>query len=93
MIGQKTLEYSHSIGLYALRGRGFNNPVDLAFGRDEVMYVLNRAGPEVAVRMPYKRITMCSIVCSSWLPRIVFVQKQTGAEFQPVCVWFWRNND
>ncbi|MCH7652929.1 MAG: NHL repeat-containing protein [Chloroflexi bacterium] len=59
MIGQKTLEYSHSIGLYALRGRGFNNPVDLAFGRDEVMYVLNRAGPEVAVRMPYKRITMC----------------------------------
>ena len=61
MIGQKTLDYSHSIGLYALRGRGFNNPVDVAFGRDDVMYVLNRAGPEVAVRMPYKRITMCRV--------------------------------
>ena len=59
MIGQKTLDYSHSIGLYALRGRGFNNPVDVAFGRDEIMYVLNRAGPEVPVRMPYKRITIC----------------------------------
>ena len=44
--------YSHSIGLYALMGRGFNNPVDVAFGSSDVMYVVNRVGPEVGVRMP-----------------------------------------
>ena len=52
--------YSHSIGLYALMGRGFNNPVDVAFGSSDVMYVVNRVGPEVGVRMPYKRITICN---------------------------------
>ena len=52
--------YSHSIGLYALMGRGFNNPVDVAFGSGDVMYVVNRVGPEVGVRMPYKRITICN---------------------------------
>ncbi len=51
--------YSHTIGLYSLQGRGFNNPVDMAFGKDGVMYVLNRAGPEVSARLPYKRVTMC----------------------------------
>ena len=61
-------EYSHTIGLYSLLGRGFNNPVDVAFGKDvpayagvTVMYVLNRAGPEVASRMPNKRISMCTV--------------------------------
>ena len=53
--------YSHTIGLYALLGRGFNNPVDMAFGKDGVIYVLNRAGPEVASRLPYKRISMCTV--------------------------------
>ena len=53
--------YSNTIGLYSLQGRGFNNPVDMAFGKDSVMYVLNRAGPEVSARMPYKRITMCTV--------------------------------
>ncbi|MDP6512934.1 MAG: hypothetical protein QF878_07095, partial [SAR202 cluster bacterium] len=52
--------YSHSMGLYALLGRGFNNPVDVAFGAGDVMYVVNRVGPEVAVRMPYKRISICT---------------------------------
>jgi DNA-binding beta-propeller fold protein YncE len=48
------------MGLYALLGRGFNNPVDVAFGAGDVMYVVNRVGPEVAVRMPYKRISICT---------------------------------
>lgn len=61
MIAQDLLQYSHTIGIYSLKGRGFNNPVDLAFGNNGVIYVLNRAGPEVAVRMDYKRITMCTV--------------------------------
>ena len=52
--------YSHTIGIYALLGRGFNNPVDMAFGKDGLLYVLNRAGPEVSQRMPYKRVTICT---------------------------------
>ena len=53
--------YSHTIGLYSLQGRGFNNPVDVALSKDGVMYVLNRAGPEVASRLPNKRVTMCTV--------------------------------
>ena len=53
--------YSHTIGFYAQNGRGFNNPVDLALGRDGVLYVLNRAGSDVELRMLYKRVTMCTI--------------------------------
>ena len=54
-------DYSHTIGIYALQGRGFNNPVDMAFGENGLLYVLNRAGPEVSQRMPYKRVTMCTV--------------------------------
>ena len=57
----KLYNYSHTIGLYSLLGRGFNNPVDVAFGKEGVMYVLNRAGPEVASRLPYKRVSMCTV--------------------------------
>ena len=61
MSSQDQFQYSHTLGLYALRGRGFNNPVDLAEGRDGVLYVLNRAGPEVGeLRMENKRVTMCT---------------------------------
>ena len=61
VIKDQLYSYSHTIGLYSLLGRGFNNPVDVAFGKDGVMYVLNRAGPEVSSRMPYKRISMCTV--------------------------------
>ena len=61
MIAQATYKYSHSMGIYSLQGRGFNNPVDLAVGGNGVIYVVNRAGPEVAVRIPYKRISMCTV--------------------------------
>ena len=53
--------YSHTIGMYALLGRGFNNPVDIAFGKEGLLYVLNRAGPEVSARMPYKRVSICTV--------------------------------
>jgi DNA-binding beta-propeller fold protein YncE len=58
---QNLFSYSHTIGFYAQNGRGFNNPVDVAQGRDGVLYVLNRAGSDVEVRMLYKRVTMCTL--------------------------------
>jgi DNA-binding beta-propeller fold protein YncE len=58
---QNLYHYSHTVGFYAQNGRGFNNPVDVAFGRDGVLYVLNRAGSDVELRMPYKRVTMCTL--------------------------------
>lgn len=54
------LEYSHTLGFMANQGRGFNNPVDLAVNSAGIVYVLNRAGPEVGVRIAYKRITRCT---------------------------------
>ena len=55
-----TLQYSHTLGFMANQGRGFNNPVDLALNSRGIVYVLNRAGPEVGVRIAYKRITRCT---------------------------------
>ena len=55
-----SLEYSHTLGFMANQGRGFNNPVDLTFDSQGIIYVLNRAGPEVGVRIAYKRITRCT---------------------------------
>jgi DNA-binding beta-propeller fold protein YncE len=52
--------YDHTVGFQANQGRGFNNPVDLALDSQGVMYVLNRAGPETAIRLPYKRVTICT---------------------------------
>jgi DNA-binding beta-propeller fold protein YncE len=49
------------MGFYAQNGRGFNNPVDVALGHDGVLYVLNRAGSDIELRMPYKRVTMCTL--------------------------------
>jgi len=61
MGSQPSYRYSHSMGFYAQVGRGFNNPVDVTTGRNGVLYVLNRAGADVEVRMPYKRVTMCTV--------------------------------
>ena len=60
MTTKATIEYSHTLGFMANQGRGFNNPVDLAVNSSGVLYVLNRAGPEVGVRIAYKRITRCT---------------------------------
>jgi DNA-binding beta-propeller fold protein YncE len=58
---QDLYRYSRTIGFYAQNGRGFNNPVDVALGHDGVLYVLNRAGSDIELRMPYKRVTMCTL--------------------------------
>ena len=54
-------QYSHTIGIYAMGGRGFLNPVDVAPARDGVLYVLNRSDEETADRMTYKRVTVCTV--------------------------------
>ena len=53
--------YSHVIGFLSVSGRGFNNPVDLAIGKDGALYVLNRAGSDIDERMVSKRITICTV--------------------------------
>ena len=60
MMTATSIEYSHTLGFMANQGRGFNNPVDLAINSQGIVYVLNRAGPEVGVRIAYKRITRCT---------------------------------
>ena len=66
MATTKTFTYSHTIGFLAATGRGFTNPVDMAINSQGVLYVLNRAGPETSVRLPSKRVTMCT-VDEQWL--------------------------
>ena len=56
-----SISYSHTVGSLSNQGRGFQNPVDLALDSQGVIYVLNRAGPEVPLRLPYKRISMCTV--------------------------------
>ena len=55
------IAYSHSIGMLSNLGRGFQNPVEAAIDSQGVVYVLNRAGPEIPVRLPYKRVSRCTI--------------------------------
>ena len=55
------IRYSHTVGSLSNQGRGFQNPVDVALDSQDVMYVLNRAGPELAIRLPYKRVSMCTV--------------------------------
>ena len=56
-----SFQYSHTIGFYSNRDKGFQHPVDVALDSLGVLYVLSRAGPEVSVRIPYKRITICTV--------------------------------
>ena len=55
------IRYSHTVGSLSNQGRGFQNPVDVALDSEGVMYVLNRAGPELPIRLPYKRVSMCTV--------------------------------
>ena len=61
MTATRAFQYSHTIGMYAQIGRGFNNPVDVAVGRNEALYVLNRAGSDIAPRMAFKRVLRCTL--------------------------------
>ena len=61
MTGTAAIRYSHTVGSLSNQGRGLQNPVDVALDSRGVMYVLNRAGPELPIRLPYKRISMCTV--------------------------------
>ena len=39
------LKYSHTLGIAAMEGRGFSNPVDLAISIDRRIYVVSRTNP------------------------------------------------
>jgi len=56
-----SFRYSHTIGFYSNRDRGFQNPMDVALDSQGVLYVLSRAGPENGVRLAYKRVTICTV--------------------------------
>ena len=61
MTTETTFRYSHTIGSLSNQGRGFQNPMDVALDSRGVMFVINRAGPELALRLPYKRVSMCTV--------------------------------
>ena len=53
-----SLQYSHSIGRGEFSGPGFRNPVAMARGADDSMYVVNRS---YEYRPDGKRITICTV--------------------------------
>jgi len=54
----RTFSYSHSVGRNEFAGTGFRNPVDMALGADDIVYVINRAYEN---RPDGVRITVCTI--------------------------------
>ena len=53
-----TFQYSHTIGRGEFSGPGFRNPVAMARGDDDTMYVVNRS---YEYRPDGKRITICTV--------------------------------
>src|SRR5260221_14331885 len=54
------LKYSHTIGLLALTGRGFSNPMNAAVTDAGLLYVVNRSNSFQALQGAV-RITVCSV--------------------------------
>mgnify|MGYP001006476934 CR=1 FL=1 len=54
----RTFSYSHSVGRDEFAGTGFRNPVDMALGAYDSVYVINRAYEN---RPDGVRITVCTI--------------------------------
>jgi DNA-binding beta-propeller fold protein YncE len=54
------LKYSHTIGLLALTGRGFSNPMHAAITDDGIIYVVNRSNSFQALQGAV-RITVCNV--------------------------------
>ena len=62
VFSQRVYQYSRTIGSYAMGGRGFLNPSDMALGNDQRLYVINRADMDYGDNMPYKkRVTICTL--------------------------------
>ena len=56
-----SFQYSHTIGRIEIRGgNGFWNPVAIARGEGDLLYVVNR-GYESALLAPCKRVTICTV--------------------------------
>ena len=56
------LQYSHTVGFMSLQGgRGFANPVDLAFDSNGIMYVPSRGGTDAFDDYVSKRVTRCTV--------------------------------
>ena len=53
-----SLQYSHSMGRGEFAGPGFRNPVAMARGADDLMYVVNRS---YEYRPDGKRVTICTV--------------------------------
>ena len=53
-----TFSYSHSVGRNEFAGTGFRNPVDLAIGADDVVYLVNRSYEN---RPDGVRVTVCTL--------------------------------
>jgi len=60
VVAPPPLKYSHTIGLLALTGRGFSNPMNCAATPDGTMYVVNRSNSFQAP-MGAARITICNV--------------------------------
>ena len=58
MTARQVLRYDRTVGLVAMEGRGFNNPVDIAISTDDRIYVLSRSN---AVHTYGIRIGICDI--------------------------------
>ena len=58
MTARQVLRYDRTIGIVAMEGRGFNNPVDIAISTDERLYVLSRSN---AVHTYGIRIGICDL--------------------------------
>ena len=52
------LRYALTLGLAAMEGRGFSNPVDLAISSDDRIYVLSRTNPQQTYGI---RVGICNI--------------------------------
>lgn len=52
------LEYSHTVGMTTMEGRGFYVPTDTAIGKDGRLYVVNRSQQNVTRGV---RVTMCNV--------------------------------
>ena len=61
MTTQVAYRYVRTLGFWAQDGRGFADPVDVALGRNGVLYVLNRGLSDVEEFMFSKRVTVCTV--------------------------------
>jgi DNA-binding beta-propeller fold protein YncE len=83
----KSFQYSHTIGFLSNRLKGFQHPVDVALDSRGLLYVINRVGPELGIRIPYKRITVCT-VDEEYLGEIGTGGMDEGQFWWPSCLAF-----